>query len=145
MERKLLILVVEDDATLRFLAKRQLSKLGYDCECVNDGAEAVKKTAERKYDLILMDVQMPVLDGLVATKQIRENEKGSPSTPIIAMTARNERLQCLDVGMDDFLLKPIELEQLYSTLKKWLAPIRKAATDLSTDATANVGSSDASS
>lgn len=115
------ILVVEDDEDLRYLAKQQLKKIGLMADTACDGKDALEKFKEKKYDLILMDVMMPVLDGVSATKQIRELEKDSKiRTTIIAMTAVSDKERCLSAGMDDYLFKPIMLDNLKALVSKWL-------------------------
>lgn len=110
------ILVAEDDLTLRFLAKRQLTELGFECHLAADGKEALEKTRTTKYGLIIMDVQMPHMDGLEATRAIRELEGTNKQshTPVIAMTANPDKQKCLDAGMNDFVFKPVRLEELRS-------------------------------
>jgi len=116
-----IILVVEDDDDLRYLAKQQLKKIGFQCEVATDGQDAIEKLKEKKYDLVLMDVMMPVLDGVNATKQIREMERISEGrTTIVAMTAVSDKDRCLNAGMDDYIFKPIMLDVLQALVKKWL-------------------------
>jgi len=117
-----MILVVEDDETLRLLATKQLAKLGFEGHAVADGSEAVEKAAKVDYSLILMDIQMPRMDGIEATSAIRQLEtaKKNPRVPIIAMTANPDRQRCLDAGMDDFIFKPVMLGQLRELLARWL-------------------------
>jgi two-component system sensor histidine kinase/response regulator len=117
-----LILVADDDSTLRMLTTKQLERLGYTGETAVSGLEAVKKEAVQSYDLILMDINMPEMDGLAATKAIRERERSTrnPRKPIIAMTANPDKDACLRAGMDDFLLKPVTLNRLEGLLRQWL-------------------------
>jgi polar amino acid transport system substrate-binding protein len=117
-----LILVVEDDETLRLLATKQLAKLGFVGHAVSDGSEAVEEAANADYSLILMDIQMPRMDGIEATSAIRQLEKNNhhARVPIIAMTANPDRQRCLDAGMDDFIFKPVMLAQLKELLNRWL-------------------------
>jgi CheY-like chemotaxis protein len=116
-----LILVVEDDEDLRYLAKQQLRKIGFIAETAENGLDALEKLKEKKYDLILMDVMMPVLDGVNATIQIRELEKnGKNRSTIIAMTAVSDKERCLSAGMDDYIFKPIMLETLKALVYKWV-------------------------
>lgn len=117
-----MILVVEDDETLRLLATKQLAKLGFEGHAVADGSEAVEKAAKVDYSLILMDIQMPRMDGIEATSAIRQLEtaKKNARVPIIAMTANPDRQRCLDAGMDDFIFKPVMLGQLKELLERWL-------------------------
>lgn len=107
------ILIVEDMETNRLTAKALISKQGYKTDEAKNGLEAVQKHKENSYGLILMDCQMPVMDGFEATRQIRENEKilKMDHVPIIAMTGNafdSDRKKCFEAGMDDFLAKPIE-------------------------------------
>ncbi len=114
------ILIAEDNPTNQKLAERVLNKLGYTPKLVNNGKEAVNAMDEKSYDIILMDVQMPVMDGLEATKEIRLNKRAQPA--IIAVTAnamQGDRELCIKAGMDDYISKPIKLETLITVLKKW--------------------------
>lgn len=117
-----MILVVEDDETLRLLATKQLAKLGFEGHAVADGSEAVEKASVVDYSLILMDIQMPRMDGIEATSAIRqlESKKKNARVPIIAMTANPDKQRCLDAGMDDFIFKPVMLGQLRELLDRWL-------------------------
>ena len=116
------VLIVEDNDTVRFLTTRQISVLGFTFETAVNGKEAVERYRNDAYDVILMDIMMPEMTGLEATRQIRkiEQEKGAGHIPIIAMTAYGERSECLESGMDDYLFKPVKLEDLRVTLTKWL-------------------------
>lgn len=121
-EKQALILVAEDDNTLRFVVKRQLTSLGYIAHLVENGAEAVERAGKVHYSLILMDVQMPVMDGLEAAALIRtqEAERHESQTPIVAMTANPHKEQCFAAGMNDFLFKPVMLNQLEAVIKRWV-------------------------
>jgi CheY-like chemotaxis protein len=120
-------LIVEDDGILTLFLQNMLSRLDYALLApVATGEEAVACALENRPDLILMDIHMPVMDGYMATEQIRqwETHNNRPRLPIIALTAdayEEDRQHCLSVGMDDFLTKPIALEALKSSLRKWLA------------------------
>jgi CheY-like chemotaxis protein len=118
-----LILIAEDDAVLRLVLVKQLSRLGYVGHAAENGAEAVVMASKIPYSLILMDIQMPKMDGMSATRAIRENESASGRIPIIALTANADKGACIDAGMDDFLAKPITLEQLSAVLAKWTTPL----------------------
>lgn len=122
MDEAKMILVVEDDETLRLLATKQLAKLGFVGHAVSDGSEAVEEASTTDYSLILMDIQMPKMDGIEATSAIRQLEKDSEHArvPIIAMTANPDKQRCLDAGMDDFIFKPVLLGQLKELLDRWL-------------------------
>ena len=114
------ILIAEDNLTNQKLAERVLSKLGYTTEKVLNGREAVDAQHLHHYDLILMDIQMPEMDGLEATRTIRLQTGSHPV--IIAMTAnamQGDREMCLQAGMDDYISKPIKLEELLKLLEKW--------------------------
>lgn len=115
------ILLVEDNSTNMAVALAQLSKLGYTGETASNGAEAVEAVRKADYDLVLMDLHMPVMDGFEATRRIRE--MGRRHVPIVAVTAdamRGDREQCLRQGMDDYVSKPMGLRDLAGLLRKWL-------------------------
>jgi signal transduction histidine kinase/ActR/RegA family two-component response regulator len=127
------ILVVEDNPINQRLAVRRLQKLGAEVAVANDGVEAVEASAAGSYDLILMDCQMPRLDGFEATRAIRQREAGGRRTPIVAMTANampDDRQRCLAAGMDDYVAKPIEQRELTDVLQRWIAPRVRAADPL---------------
>jgi CheY-like chemotaxis protein len=115
------ILVAEDNPVNQKLAIRVLNKLGYKkIDIAQNGREAIENFAKEFYDVILMDIQMPEMDGLEATKRIRIRKGQNPI--IIAMTAnvmQGDRETCLQAGMDDYISKPIKLEILMSVLEKW--------------------------
>lgn len=117
------ILVVEDMQVNQFLMTKILGNLGCHVETAADGFTAVHKTRDSSYDIVLMDCQMPGMDGFEATRKIREGEKESRCrTPIIALTAdvmTADRDKCLQAGMDDCLSKPFKPEQLTGLLKRW--------------------------
>ncbi|HEX4228205.1 MAG TPA: two-component regulator propeller domain-containing protein [Bryobacteraceae bacterium] len=118
------ILIVEDNRINQTVLSHQLTKLGYAVEIAENGAEAVAKVKTGHYDLIFMDVQMPVMDGFEATRELRSLfRKNSSSIPIVAITAnafQSEKERCFSSGMDDYLTKPIDKDQLNETLKRWL-------------------------
>ncbi len=116
------VLLVEDNDINQQVSAQLLANIGLHVDVASDGAEAVDAAMQHAYDLILMDVQMPVLDGYQATQRLRA-EPGQTHMPIIALTAHamsGERESCLKAGMDDYLSKPVEAERLYRTLLKWL-------------------------
>jgi signal transduction histidine kinase/DNA-binding response OmpR family regulator len=118
-------LVVEDNAVNQLVTKRFLQRLGIDSDVVGDGAQAFVITADKAYDVVLMDCLMPVMDGYEATRQIRSRERAMELTHslIIAMTANamtGDRERCLAAGMDDYLSKPVRLEELQTVLALWL-------------------------
>lgn len=102
--------------------------LGFAVDVAPDGAEALEMALQHRYDLILMDMQMPELDGLGATQAIREID-GYVDVPIIAMTANafaEDRARCLDAGMNDFIAKPVDPDLLFVMLLRWLRETRKS-------------------
>jgi PAS domain S-box-containing protein len=114
------ILLVEDNAINQEVALELLSAVGLQAELAVNGEKAVKMCAEKTYDLILMDMQMPVMDGVAATRTIRAS---GGKQPILAMTANafgEDRQRCLDAGMNDHIAKPVDPQNLYSALIKWL-------------------------
>jgi signal transduction histidine kinase/CheY-like chemotaxis protein len=118
------ILLVEDNAVNEKVATRFLQKLGHVVDIARNGQEAVDAWAQGGYDLILMDCQMPVLDGYEATRMIRSRERGSQRIPIVALTAnamKNDDVKCKEAGMDDHLSKPLEREALARCLAMHLA------------------------
>ena len=124
-ERNQRILIVDDNATNLLVASTLLKKLGYSSDTAGDGLEAISALKHIPYDLVLMDLQMPHLDGLEATRRIRKPETGviNPNIPIIAMTARameQDRLGCLAAGMDGFVTKPVQFAELVHALDTWL-------------------------
>ena len=125
------ILVVEDNPVNRMVATQMLRRLGIRSQAVTNGTEAVAATATDEFALVLMDCQMPEMDGSEATRAIRAREasEGRQRLPIIALTAnalKGDRERTLEAGMDDYLSKPVNLEALRATLSKWLVPAAKA-------------------
>ncbi|GCL65465.1 PAS domain-containing protein [Pseudaquabacterium pictum] len=117
------VLVAEDNAVNREVISSLLHLLGFSVDCAEDGLEAVALAETNHYDLVLMDVQMPRLDGLSATRTLR-NPPGCAATPIVALTAdalSESRADCEDAGMNDFLSKPVEPALLYACLLRWLS------------------------
>jgi len=118
------ILVVEDNTVNQKVAVAMIESLGYAAEAVGNGLEAVEACSGQVYDAILMDCQMPQMDGFKATAFIREREGLTHHTPIIALTASvtaEDRQRCLSAGMDDYLSKPVPREALATALRKWIA------------------------
>ncbi|MDQ7054852.1 MAG: response regulator [candidate division KSB1 bacterium] len=120
--RSLNILLVEDNLVNQKLAMRLLEKAGHQVTIANNGQEALDKLENQSFDLIFMDVQMPVMNGFEATQRIRDREKSTGEhIPIIAMTAhamKGDREKCLRAGMDGYISKPIQAEELYKTLEE---------------------------
>jgi CheY-like chemotaxis protein len=133
------ILLVEDNPTNQKVAQAMLQKLGWRADVAADGLEAVRAVKHMAYDLVLMDCQMPEMDGFAATRGIRELEAGSSRhpdasasglehrasrLPIIAMTANSmqgDRARCLEAGMDDYISKPVQPEELGEKINRWLS------------------------
>jgi len=119
------ILLVEDNTFNQMIALRLLAKLGYHADCAMNGLEVLQALQNKSYDLILMDVQMPEMDGLEATRRIRLIEKDGDAVnkiKIVAMTAnamKEDREKCILMGMDDFISKPVRIEDLKGVLKKF--------------------------
>ncbi|OYE03237.1 ATP-binding protein [Nostoc sp. 'Peltigera membranacea cyanobiont' 232] len=149
---KLRILLTEDNLVNQKIALKQLQSLGYSADVANNGKEALHLLEKIPYDLILMDCQMPILDGLETTKQIhrwQESNFASGRRPVVvAMTAnamKEDQQMCLDAGMDDYLSKPVMKEKLAATLEHWARMIfRVEETDIldRTVSTTNIGSVD---
>jgi signal transduction histidine kinase/ActR/RegA family two-component response regulator len=118
------ILLVEDNKINQLVAQSLLSQLGYSADVAENGLEAIAATDKKRYDVILMDVQMPEMDGLKATQHIRANAGPNALTPIIALTAnamQSDKDECQAAGMSDFLGKPYSLEALAGRLMHWLS------------------------
>jgi signal transduction histidine kinase/CheY-like chemotaxis protein/HPt (histidine-containing phosphotransfer) domain-containing protein len=128
------ILIAEDNVISRTYVERLLRSYGHDIACAADGREVLELTAEQPFDLILMDCQMPAVDGYDATRELRRREaaSGDARTAIVAMTAsatEEIRQHCIDAGMDDYLSKPLLDTELRSALARWLPQPREAALD----------------
>jgi PAS domain S-box-containing protein len=116
------ILVVEDDPVNRDITVELLLHAGLEGQVAQDGMEAVAMASQQRFDLILMDMQMPRMDGMDATRQIRQAQR-APRVPIVAMTANafaEDKQRCTDAGMNDFVTKPVDPEAFYSVILKWL-------------------------
>ena len=130
--RVLTVLVAEDNPVNQKVVVKMLTRLGHRTDVASTGREAVDAWSRKPYDLVLMDCQMPDLDGLEATAQIRQRESGRRHTPIIALTANAstaDRERCLAAGMDGFLAKPLKLETLADALTAWKT-VQNGATPL---------------
>ncbi len=150
-DRQLRILLAEDNFVNREVVLAILGQFGLTADPVFDGVQAVKALQSRDYDLVLMDCEMPELDGYEATRSIRDPQGGArnPRIPIIAVTASampGDREKCISAGMDDYLAKPIEPEQLAQILAKFLgqggrsAPTAASSTSPAPDATSSIAS-----
>jgi len=124
------ILLVEDNLINQKLASRLLEKAGHAVTVANNGKEAVDQVAVREFDLILMDISMPEMDGLEATQEIRRNESDSRRRlPIVALTANamvGDRERCLAAGMDHYVTKPVQTQVLSETMAEVLGLQRSA-------------------
>ena len=124
------VLVVEDNAVNQKVAQRFLERLGCRVQLADHGAEAVRVCAAERFDVILMDMQMPVMDGLAATREIRRQESAGARVPIIALTANvlaDHSRSCFEAGMDDVLTKPLRAERLREVLERFLTQRAAAA------------------
>ena len=119
------VLLVEDNPVNQLVASSMLTALGTSCEIASNGVEALEKLERENYDIVFMDVEMPLMDGHAATREIRlrEGQRGSRHIPVIAMTANamaEDRNRCIVSGMDDYLAKPYEMAALNAILRRWL-------------------------
>jgi CheY-like chemotaxis protein len=128
MGERLNILLVEDNLLNQRVVTYSLKKFNHEVTIANNGVEAIERFREQKFHVILMDIMMPVMDGLEATVKIREEEKVcgiKERTPIIALTANtmdNDREKCISYGMDDFMAKPFDIEKLKSIFDELKIP-----------------------
>ena len=116
------VLLAEDNRINQMLAEALLTKLGLTAECVTDGGQAIEAVRDGDFALVLMDVNMPVVDGLQATREIRALGGEKAEIPIIAMTASNmeeDRQRCAAAGMNDYIAKPVEVEELQRLIARW--------------------------
>ncbi|NOR64473.1 MAG: response regulator, partial [Candidatus Scalindua sp.] len=128
------VLLAEDNEINQQVATELLEKAGLIVTIANNGKEAIEKVEGSEFDLVLMDVQMPEMNGLEATGCIRKNPRFS-NLPIVAMTAQamtGDRETCIEAGMDDYLTKPININELFSALVKWIKPRDRKMTDMDT-------------
>jgi len=122
LEHPVTVLLVEDNILNQKLIFLNLSKYGFKIDIANHGKEALEKLETGKYDLILMDLMMPIMDGLETTLAIREREKTTQEhLPILGLTANTydaDREKCLSYGMDEYMAKPFDLQEFFENLKK---------------------------
>ena len=128
------ILLAEDNITNQLVAQGILKRMGLRCDVVANGREAVEAIASLPYDLVLMDVHMPVMDGHEATREVRALSDDHPNrhVPIVAMTAsamKRDRESCIEAGMDDFIAKPVTPDALATLLERWLDEIERRGVD----------------
>jgi CheY-like chemotaxis protein len=126
------VLVVEDNAVNQLLIKKLLERLGFRSEIAADGAQAIEALRRQTYTVVLMDCQMPIMDGLEATRKIRDARTGviDREVPIIAVTANampDDRAECLAAGMTDYVSKPVNQKELSAALDHALAKCAPAA------------------
>jgi len=117
------ILLVEDDKSCQKLAQCILTKAGFTVELADNGRKAVETLRQGTFDLVLMDMQMPQMDGLAATREIRN--LGLKDLPILGLTANafaSDRQRCLDAGMNDWITKPVSPKNMLEKVNEWLAP-----------------------
>jgi CheY-like chemotaxis protein len=136
------ILIAEDSLINQKILLRMLKKVGCAADVVSNGTQAVEAVESFKYDIVFMDVQMPEMDGLEATRRIVNSRLASERPKIIALTANSmsgDKEKCIEAGMDDYITKPVRLEEVISTLKRWTpAPVMSDATTISQKAVPNV-------
>ena len=118
------VLLVEDNPINQMIAQKMLEKVGVESTLAGDGQQALNMLAKDSFDAVLMDCQMPVLDGYQAAEIIRNTPSPYQNIPIIALTANvmaGDKERCLRAGMNDYLAKPLEPGELYNMIKHWLA------------------------
>lgn len=149
-EKKASILIVEDNIINQKVAQEIITRFGLKSDIVSNGAEAVKALASVPYDLVLMDIQMPVMDGIEASRAIRSPDSGvmNSQIPIIAMTAyalEGDREKCLEAGMNDYLSKPVNPQAMAKALERWLPHHGLPVEELIMETKTENGNSDSSS
>jgi len=130
------VLLAEDNAVNQTVAEHQLERMGFQIDSVPNGRDAVEMAQRQRYDVILMDVQMPEMDGLTATGLVRKIQHSGKPVVILAMTAhamQGDRERCIDAGMDDYISKPVRPQELMEKLMMWLKPESRQASKLNWD------------
>ena len=130
--KQLRILIAEDSLINQKILLRMLRQIGCTADVASNGAQAFEAVESIKYDIVFMDMQMPEMDGLEATRKIVNGKKSSERPKIIALTANSmsgDKENCIEAGMDDYITKPVRLEEVISTLKRW-APVAMTATSI---------------
>ena len=128
------ILLVEDTPINLKLVRHQVQLLGHTSEAAENGQEALDKLAQNEYDIVLMDCQMPIMDGYTATRALREREGTDHHTVIVGMTAyamQGDREKCLEAGMDDYLSKPVMVKNLAPVLQRWASVVKRSQEETS--------------
>jgi CheY-like chemotaxis protein len=132
LRSRIRILLVEDNPVNQQVELRTLERIGFQAHLVTNGREALAALAHKDYDIVLMDCQMPEMDGYTATREIRRREAGGKRRVIIDVTAyalAGDREECLACGMDDYIAKPVAPEDLVTTLEKWVGAILESSPD----------------
>lgn len=136
------ILLADDNILIQMMTIKMLEKLGYQADAVDNGLDVLKALAQIPYDIILMDCQMPLMDGLEATRKIRITEGQTRHTIIIGVTAhafQTEIDMCFTAGMDDYMSKPVDTKTMGAMLDRWLLKIQCAGSPIGTLAGTNGG------
>ncbi len=116
------VLVVDDILVNQMLARKALKMIGIRCDIAGNGVQALKRISDNTYDLVLMDIRMPIMDGIEATRGIRAMEDGRKPVPIVAFTAEGApglEEKCRAAGMNGYLTKPLDLDKLVRELDRW--------------------------
>ena len=124
-EARARVLIAEDNQVNAMLTRTILTQAGHYADCVGNGREVLEALERRPYDIVLMDMQMPILDGLETARHIRRLAIGPTDIPIVALTAnamRSDRDRCLDAGMNDYISKPFYPEDLLAKVAQWAGP-----------------------